>query len=74
MVISLLSTQANLVTFTIEFFLKMLQVLIMFVFLLNGGRAGGNLCVTNVIVRMPRENDIGLIFGKANPNPLNSPF
>ncbi|KAH8347390.1 hypothetical protein KR059_010300 [Drosophila kikkawai] len=40
----------------------MLQYLVVFVFFLNNNIANGNLCVTNVVVRMPHEKDIGLIF------------
>ncbi|KAH8288726.1 hypothetical protein KR054_008686 [Drosophila jambulina] len=40
----------------------MLQFLMVIVFLLNSLTANGNLCVTNVVVRMPHEMDIGLIF------------
>ncbi|XP_017016721.1 uncharacterized protein [Drosophila kikkawai] len=40
----------------------MLQYLVVFVLFLNSNIANGNLCVTNVVVRMPHEKDIGLIF------------
>ncbi|KAH8251583.1 hypothetical protein KR038_002478 [Drosophila bunnanda] len=40
----------------------MFEYLMVFVFLLNSGKSNGCLCVTNVVVRVPREKDIGLIF------------
>jgi len=42
----------------------MLQYLLVCFVLLNRRSADGSLCATKVIVRVPRDKDIGLIFGE----------
>ncbi|XP_020799723.1 uncharacterized protein LOC110177369 isoform X2 [Drosophila serrata] len=50
----------------------MLKYLIVLVFLLNSGISNGSLCVTNVVVRVPREKDIGLIFDLTVTNSMKN--
>ncbi|KAH8243763.1 hypothetical protein KR032_009948 [Drosophila birchii] len=50
----------------------MLQYLIILVFLLSSGTTNANLCVSNVVVRMPREKDIGLVFDLTVTNSLKN--
>ncbi|KAH8418507.1 hypothetical protein KR009_010279 [Drosophila setifemur] len=50
----------------------MLQYLLVYFVLLNRRDTKGCLCVTKVIVRVPREKDIGLIFGKSHSRSARS--
>ncbi|KAH8295223.1 hypothetical protein KR018_008868 [Drosophila ironensis] len=50
----------------------MLQYLLVYIFLLNRRSTNGNICVTKVIVRVPREKDIGLIFDLTITNRVQS--